>query len=85
IAALHALRERKPTRLICAVPVASRDAVEKVGRYADEVVALQTPDMFFAVGQFYMTFGQVDDSEVIEILRAAANRPASGPAAGGQP
>lgn len=81
IAALHALRERKPARLICAVPVASREAVEKVRSLADEVVVLQTPDVFFAVGQFYMTFGQVDDSEVIEVLRAAAARPAPGPAA----
>ena len=76
IAALHALRERRPARLICAVPVASREAVEKVRGYADEMVVLQTPDAFFAVGQFYMNFGQVDDSEVIDVLRAAAARPA---------
>ena len=83
IAALHALRERKPARLIFAVPVASRDAVEKVRGYADEVIVLQTPDAFFAVGQFYLTFGQVDDSEVIEVLRAAAAPPRAGSRAGG--
>ncbi|MDE2358567.1 MAG: phosphoribosyltransferase [Betaproteobacteria bacterium] len=85
IAALHALRERKPARLICAVPVASRDAVEEVGRHADEVVALQTPEVFLAVGQFYLTFRQVDDSEVIEVLRAATAGSAPGHAAKDQP
>jgi len=72
IAALHALRSRNPQRLICAVPVASAEAVEKVKPYADEVVCLDTPAMFFAVGQFYLNFRQVDDSEVIETLRSAA-------------
>lgn len=72
IAALHALRSRQPERLICAVPVASREAAEKVATYADEVVCLQTPDFFYAVGQFYGDFRQVDDAEVIALLRVAA-------------
>lgn len=72
IAALHALRSRNPQRLICAVPVASAEAVEKVTPYADEVVCLETPALFFAVGQFYADFRQVDDSEVVACLRAAA-------------
>lgn len=75
IAALHALRARKPQRLICAVPVASPDAVEKVEAYADEVVCLQTPQFFYAVGQFYADFRQVEDAEVIALLRAAAAGP----------
>lgn len=72
IAALHALRSRAPERLICAVPVASREAIEKVRAYADEVVCLQTPMFFYAVGQFYGDFRQVDDAEVIALLRSAA-------------
>jgi predicted phosphoribosyltransferase len=70
IAALHALRGRKPQRLICAVPVASDEAIEKVRPYADEVVCLSVPPNFHAVGQFYRTFDQVDDSEVVELLQA---------------
>lgn len=70
IAALHALRGRKPQRLICAVPVASHEAIEMVKPYADEVLCLSIPPNFHAVGQFYRTFDQVDDSEVIELLRA---------------
>lgn len=71
IAALHALRARGPRRLICAVPVAAADAVEKVSPYADEVVCLSTPEGFYAVGQFYLDFRQVDDEEVIAALRTA--------------
>jgi len=71
ISALHALRDRKPARLICAVPVAPPDTLEKIRGYADEVVCLQAPPFFQAVGQFYADFPQVDDSEVEAILRQA--------------
>jgi len=76
IAALHALRVRRPARLICAVPVASPDAVEKVRPFSDEIVCLQTPGFFYAVGQFYRSFPQVDDAEVVAELRGAAKRSA---------
>ena len=71
ISALHALRAKKPARLICAVPVAPPDTLEKIRPYADEVVCLSTPEFFRAVGQFYAEFPQVDDDEVVEILRQA--------------
>jgi len=69
ISALHALRAQKPARLICAVPVAPPDTLEKIQGYADEVVCLQAPAFFQAVGQFYADFPQVDDSEVEAILK----------------
>ena len=69
IAALHSLRALKPAKLICAVPVAPPDTLAKVTDLADEVVCLETPLFFQAVGQFYQHFPQVDDDEVIEILR----------------
>jgi len=71
ISALHGLRAKKPARLVCAVPVAPADTLEKIRSYADEVVCLSTPMYFQAVGQFYADFPQVDDSEVTEILRQA--------------
>ena len=70
IAALHSLRARSPNRLICAVPVAPPDTLEKVKPYADEVVCLSAPAMFYAVGQFYQSFNQVSDEEVIRLLGA---------------
>jgi len=69
ISALHGLRERKPAKLVCAVPVAPPDTVAKVSDLADEVVCLETPAFFQAVGQFYRHFGQVEDEEVVAILQ----------------
>jgi putative phosphoribosyl transferase len=73
IAALHALRARKPKWLVCAVPVASEDALEKVRPYADEIVCLHTPGFFYAVSQFYRHFPLVSDDEVVALLRAASD------------
>lgn len=70
IAALHGLRQQKPARLVCAVPVAPPDTLQKVRPLADEVVCLETPEGFQAVGQFYRDFKQVEDEEVIRLLQA---------------
>ena len=71
ISALHGLRASKPAKLICAVPVAPPDTLDKVADMADEVVCLEAPQFFQAVGQFYQHFPQVDDDEVIEILKGS--------------
>lgn len=68
IAALHAVRARKPARLVCAVPVAAAESLEKVRPYADEVVCLAAPPEFHAVSQFYSSFPQVEDEEVMRLL-----------------
>ncbi|WP_348682375.1 phosphoribosyltransferase [Acidovorax soli] len=70
ISALHSLRLRQPARLVCAIPVASPEALEKIRPMADEVVCLHAPAHFQAVGQFYRHFPQVDDAEVIALLGA---------------
>lgn len=69
ISALHGLRSRNPAKLICAVPVSPPETLRKVAALADEVVCLVSPDDFRAVGQFYVDFPQVEDEEVIQILR----------------
>ena len=68
IAALHAVRSKAPQRLICAVPVAAPDSLELVRPFADETVCLEAPADFYAVGQFYRDFPQVEDVEVISVL-----------------
>lgn len=68
IAALHALRAKRPAKLVCSVPVAPAETVYRVEPYCDEMVCLETPFSFYAVGQFYQSFPQVDDGEVIAIL-----------------
>ena len=72
VAALHAVRQRQPAKLVCAVPVASPDSAQLVAGYADEVVCLEIPRHFSAVGQFYESFPQLVDEEVIACLRDAA-------------
>lgn len=73
-AALQAVRRAKPERLVCAVPVASADALERVGALADETVCLEVPSWFGAVSRFYAEFPQVEDDEVIGILRRCDRR-----------
>ena len=70
MAALRSVRLAKPLKLICAVPVSPPDTLARVAELADEMVCLQQPDDFEAVGQFYHYFPQVSDTEVIDILRA---------------
>lgn len=69
IAALHSLRQQQPRKLVCAVPVAPPETVEKIHPLADEVVCLEAPAGFQAVGQFYREFNQVEDEEVIALLK----------------
>lgn len=68
-AALRGVRRQKPERLILAVPVAPADTIETLRGEADEIVCLETPEDFFAVGQFYRDFHQISDDEVKSILR----------------
>jgi predicted phosphoribosyltransferase len=74
IAALHAARAKAPARLVCAVPVAAPDSLELVRPYCDELVCLEAPREFFAVGQFYREFRQVEDEEVVELLAQEEKR-----------
>ncbi len=67
-AALRGVRRQKPKRLMLAVPVAPAESIEALRSEADEIVCLETPEDFFAVGQFYRDFHQVSDDEVREIL-----------------
>ncbi len=77
IAALHAVRAKKPARLVCAVPVAAADSLENIRPYADEVVCLATPENFMAVGQFYREFQQVEDEQVVALLARHGKRTAA--------
>src|SRR5581483_10291513 len=69
-AALRGVRRLKPARLVLAVPVAPAETIEALRGDADEIICLATPPDFFAVGQFYRDFHQIDDDEVARILAA---------------
>lgn len=67
-AAIRAVRARRPLRIVVALGVAPRDTYRQLEREADEVIALIVPELFFAVGEWYQQFGQVDDDEVQRLL-----------------
>jgi predicted phosphoribosyltransferase len=71
IAALQVIMAQEPREVIVAVPVASPDRLAEVRGWCDHVVCLLTPEEFWAVGQFYADFRQVEDEEVVELLRAS--------------
>jgi predicted phosphoribosyltransferase len=70
-AAIRALRRRNPVSVVVAVPVAPPDTVAALAAEADEVVCLEQPSFFQAIGFHYRDFKQVADSEVIALLAAA--------------
>ena len=67
--AVEIVRQQEPKKIIVAVPVIARDSLEKIANLADEVVYLQAPELFFAVGQFYREFEQVSEEIVIKYLK----------------
>jgi len=73
-AALRGVRRAKPKRLILAVPVAPAETIAALESEADEIICLETPPNFYAVGQFYRDFHQVADDEVRRLLAAEPHR-----------
>ena len=73
-AAAKAVRSRQPSKVVVAVPVAAPDSVRLLAEDVDDVVCLDTPSPFVAIGYFYRDFGQTSDSEVRELL-ARADKP----------
>ena len=78
IAAIVALRQMYPGKIVVAVPVGAPDTVARLRNRADDVVCLQTPTAFRAVGQAYVDFTPVEEDEVIRLLQTHA--PPTGPA-----
>lgn len=71
-AAIAALREQRPARIIVAVPVAAADTCAALEKEVDEVVCTQTPTPFFAVGRWYRDFSPTMDREIHDLLAVAA-------------
>jgi predicted phosphoribosyltransferase len=72
LAAARALRLQGPSKIVVAVPVASRDTCELLREEVDEVVCAVTPEPFYAVGLWYQDFSQTSDEEVRELLARSA-------------
>ena len=68
-AALHAVRRSGPRELVLAVPVAAAEVLARLAPKADRIVSLHAPRDLMAVGQFYRNFRQIDDEEVVAMLK----------------
>jgi len=71
-AAINALRQMKPARVVVAVPVAPLSTCNRIRGEVDDLVCLYAPIDFYAIGQFYEDFSQTADEEVTELLHQAA-------------
>src|SRR5262245_6454425 len=76
-AAVVALRQQQPARIVVAVPIASRTVCHELTMVADDVVWAETPEPFYAVGLWYEDFEPTSDVEVCDLLAQAAHRPAA--------
>jgi putative phosphoribosyl transferase len=70
-AAIEALRQERPARIVVAVPVAAPETCQAFRHVADEIVCAATPEPFYAVGRWYDDFSQTTDQEVHELLASA--------------
>jgi predicted phosphoribosyltransferase len=75
LAATEVARARGASHVVVAAPVGSQQAASRLAGPADEVVCLETPRSFWAVGQWYVDFSQTSDEEVIELLEKAGRGP----------
>lgn len=71
IATVRFLRKLGPEKIVAATPVAPPEVLPKLRAEADEVVCVETPTPFYAIGQFYRDFSQVSDREVMRYLSSA--------------
>jgi erythromycin esterase-like protein/predicted phosphoribosyltransferase len=67
-AAIHALRQNQPARIVVAVPTASPETCEEMRAEVDDVICAITPEPFHAVGLWYQDFSQTTDQEVRDLL-----------------
>ena len=70
-ASVATARQGNPRRVIGAIPVGPRSTVEEARKLVDQLIVLRIPDPFYAVGNFYRDFGQVEDREVLQYLNLA--------------
>lgn len=69
-AAVKTVLAERPERVIVAAPVAPHDVLPKLSRQVDDVIVLEKPSVFGAIGAFYESFDQVDDATVVTLMRA---------------
>ena len=74
MAAVRHVRSLKAAGVVIGIPVGSRQACDRLRKEADDIVCLATPELFFAVGEWYRDFRQVSDTEVRNLLAQSHHR-----------
>jgi predicted phosphoribosyltransferase len=72
LTAIRSIKKLHPAKIIAAIPVASREAMEMVQKEADETICLLVPDFFYSVSVWYSDFRQTTDGEVINLLNRSS-------------
>jgi putative phosphoribosyl transferase len=70
-ASVEGIRRQEPQRIVAAIPVGPVETIAKARRCVDELIVLATPEPFWAVGNHYVDFAQVEDREVVQYLNLA--------------
>lgn len=68
--AIAELKHRNPKKIVVAVPVATPDSLAEIGTLVDEIICLSTPESLGAISEFYDSFPQVEDGEVIKLMQS---------------
>lgn len=74
VAALQSARHAGARKVVCAAPVASREAIARIAPLVDDLVIIHVPDFLYSVGEWYGHFEQVADTEVLRLLGEERNR-----------
>lgn len=85
MAAIRAVRVQAPARIVVAVPVAPREAVDTLSFEVDEVICPLIPEWMMSIGYWYLSFPQTSDEEVIDLLQRAWQREAATDSASREP
>ena len=73
MASITSARYLKAQKIVVAIPVSPPETLEKIKAEVDEIVCLATPSVFWGVGAFYESFAQVEDNQVISLMKSSSN------------
>ena len=73
-AAIKALRQQRPEKIVVAVPVAPPESLHRIALLADQTICPLVPHLFYSVGLWYENFGQTSDDEVVNLLEGSNNQ-----------
>ena len=68
---IELIKQQQPKKIVVAIPVGPPETIHEIAQQVDEIICLEQPTTFFAIGAFYDNFPQVEDEEAITYLKEA--------------